>query len=96
MLNNFVEWAKKIADTSHGSDIEACVTVNELSGNSAARLDIDTPTAVARITCWESGDYYAEALDLETEKTIFSEHGNLDGMHELTEQFAGFFKSVDM
>jgi hypothetical protein len=94
MLNNFIVWARQVADMRLGKDVDAQVAESEMSDNPSARLDIDTPTAVARITCWESGDYVAEVVDLETERTLFSAHGNLREEEAFSDQFVDFFKSL--
>ena len=67
-----------------------------MSDNPSARLDIDMPTTVARITCWQSGDYDAEVIDLETERTLYSTHGILQEGQFLSEQFAPFFEVLGM
>jgi hypothetical protein len=75
MLNFFLDWAKHIDEAQTSLGVEAKVTESEPSDNSSARLDIDTPTAVARITCWCSGEFHAEVIDLDTEQMSFSSHG---------------------
>ena len=92
MLNTFIDWARQVADKPLGKGVEARVTESQVSDNPSARLDVDTPTTVARITCWESGDYDAEVIDMETEQTLFSSHGHLRGGNSFSEQFASFFK----
>ena len=58
----------------------------------SARLDLDTPMALARITCWESDDYNnAEVIDRETEQMIFSIHGRLCEGQAVSEPFSAFF-----
>jgi hypothetical protein len=95
MLNKFIDWATKIANKSAGKDAVAWVTESEISSNPSARLDIDTSAAVARITCWESGDYDAEIIHLESGRTIFSIHGNLQPELDFSGTFADFFKSLN-
>ncbi|WFU66680.1 immunity protein TriTu family protein [Bradyrhizobium brasilense] len=94
MLNNFIDWAQQIADRPLGNGVKARVTESEVSDNPSARLDIDAPTTVARITCWGNGDYNTEVIDLETEQTLFSNHGTLQEGKPFSEQFAAFFKSL--
>jgi hypothetical protein len=94
MLNTFIDWARQVAGKPLGKDLEARVTESHASDNPSARLDIDTPAAVARITCWESGDYDAEVIDIETERTLFSTHGHLQVGHSFSQQFAAFFQSI--
>ena len=95
MLNKFVDWANEIASRSAEKGFVAQVTESEMSDNPSARLDIDTPTKIARITCWESGDYDAEVIRIETERTIFSSHGNLQQEFDFLGKFSDFFKSLD-
>lgn len=94
MLNSFVGWARQIEGGQVAKSVEARVTESQMSDNPSARLDIDTPTTVARITCWQSGDYEAEVIDLETERTLYSTHGTLYEGQILSEQFAPFFKTL--
>lgn len=79
---------------SRAGGMEAKVTESEPSDNRSARLDIYTPGTVARITCWESGDYYAEAIDLKTGQSIFSRHGEIHAEVPIPIELAEFFKSL--
>lgn len=96
MQNVFVFWARQLASQSLGMGIEARVTESNMSDNPSARLDIDTPTSVARITCWESGDYDAEVIDVETEQLVHLAHGHIAGGQEFSELFAAFFKALNI
>jgi hypothetical protein len=75
MLSLFIDWAKRAVAKSQELGWQAWVTENEKTGNTSVRLDVDTPTAVARVTFWESGDFHAEVLDLATEKTVYAYFG---------------------
>jgi hypothetical protein len=94
MLSTFVGWARQLASRSLGIGIEVRVTKSDISDNPSARVDIDTPTTVARITCWESSDYDAEVIDIDTEQTIFSVHGRMQRKGALSKQFVAFFKAI--
>jgi hypothetical protein len=94
MLSSFVVWARQFEDTQGTKGVEAQVTESEMSANPSSRLDIDTPTTVARITCWESGDYDMEVIDLETERMLYSSHGTLREGKPFPEQFAPFFEML--
>lgn len=94
MLSSFISWARQVEISPVGVEVGARVTESEMSDNPSARLDIDTPTIVARITCWESGDYDAEAIDLETERTLYSSHGTFQMGQNLFEEFRAFFEAV--
>ena len=80
--------------TQDAIDLEAQVTEAFGSDNPAARLDIDTPTAVARVTCWESGDFDAEVIGLETEETLFSCHGVFERERTVAEQMVPFLAAL--
>ena len=95
MLNKFIDWANQVASKPIGKDGTAQVTESEMSDNPSVRLDVDTPTTVARITCWESGDYDAEVIHIETERTIFSDHGNLQRELSFSDKFADFFRYLE-
>lgn len=95
MLNAFIDWANQFENTTIGKYSTAKVTASEMSDNPSVRLDIDTPTSVARITFWESGDYDAEVIHIETERTIYSIHGNIQFELDFSNRFADFFKSLE-
>jgi hypothetical protein len=73
MLRRFLDWAQTVSMELRGKGLDARVT--EASGDDSVRLDIDTPTAMARITCWESGAFHSEAIHIESERTIFQNDG---------------------
>lgn len=93
MLHSFTDWANQVPERFIGSNVDVWVTEGEKSENPSARLDIDTPTAVARITYWESGDYDAEIIDLESEHTVFSERGRFNDRN-FSERFSPFFEAL--
>ena len=94
MLNDFINWAKSVAASQFRVAIEMRVTVGNASDNPSARLDVDTPSAVARITCWESGDYELEVIDIDSEKQIFAQGGKVETGALLSEQFRSFFEML--
>lgn len=60
----------------------------------SARVDADAPSAMGRVTCWESGDYYAEVLDIETSSTIYSDHGTFDSAPLMQEKLFPFLRAM--
>jgi len=94
MLDLFILWARQISRRPVGQDIEMRLTVSEPSANPSARLDIDAPTMVARVTCWESGDYDAEVIDVMTEETLFSSHGEFQAGRPVSERLSAFFEAL--
>ncbi len=96
MLNFFLEWALQMQADKVSKIVEARVTEGLSSDNPSARLDIDTPTSVARITCWESGDYYAEVIDLKTERTLHCSHGVFHAGRAIAEQVSPFLEALEI
>ncbi|WP_307590745.1 immunity protein TriTu family protein [Variovorax boronicumulans] len=96
MLDRFIGWAHAVqaAQTRAHENVEARLTESEPSANPSARLDVDTPTAVGRITCWDSGDYDAEAIDLQTERSLYTDRGTLREGEEMSKKFSPFFKAL--
>ena len=95
MLNKFIEWANKFAAESSERGVVAKITESEMSDNPSARLDIDTPTKVARITFWESGDYFAEILNNKTGQSMFLSRGSFDINLDFSNEFVGFFERLN-
>jgi hypothetical protein len=79
MLDLFMDWSVGFAEKNKmdGTTIE--VTRSEPSGTPSVRLDVGTPTVVARITVWETGAYDAEVIDSKTGKVLFLRVGALEG-----------------
>ncbi|WP_296782137.1 hypothetical protein [Variovorax sp.] len=96
MLNRFIGWAHSVetAQAKLHRDIEMQLTESDPCDNRSARLDVDTPTAVGRITCWESGDYDAEAIDLQTERSLYTDRGTLREGEEMLKKFSPFFEAM--
>ncbi|MET3441517.1 hypothetical protein ABIC94_002275 [Variovorax paradoxus] len=96
MLDRFIDWARAIQTAQNGArdNVEAQLTESDPSDNRSARLDVDTPTAVGRITCWESGDYDAEAIDLQTERSLYTDLGTLREGEEMSKKFSPFFEAL--
>lgn len=95
MLELFVDWSKGLAEKNEmdGTTIE--VTRSEPSGNPSVRLDVDTPTVVARITVWETGAYDAEVIDVKTGKVLFLRGGALEGAM-FDREFEDFFCAIGL
>jgi hypothetical protein len=89
MLNKFLAWARD-TEAALPPGVHAELTVGEKSANSAARLDVDTSSASGRVTCWESGTFHAEVLDLDTGKDLFSVSGAFCSPETLATQLQEF------
>lgn len=95
MLDVFTSWARQIAGSSGHGISAAWVTESDVSDNRSARLDVDALHAVARITCWESGEFDAEVVGLVSEETLYATHGTVRLDVPLSEQFRPFLRAVD-
>lgn len=96
MLNAFCKWAKAAIATLADIGVEAELTVGNASSNQSARLDVQTPSAVARITFWESGDGHLEAIDLESERLLYSRHVKLKHASLFDSEFKEFFSRLNV
>ncbi|HEX7983647.1 MAG TPA: hypothetical protein VF616_09040 [Duganella sp.] len=76
MLNTFYYWAQE-AIPGLPAGVEAQLTPGTVSGNTAARIDFDTPVRMGRITCWDSGNFYAEILDTRSGQNLLDRHGTV-------------------
>lgn len=91
MLDELIIWLKKYVDLSSSEIISLQIKKSETSSNSSIRIDIDTNKEVARLTFWESGDYAAEIIELESDEVIFINHGNVQGASDFSSKFSDFF-----
>ena len=93
MLNTFYSWAQDtIASLPAG--IDARLTPGLASGNTAARIDFDTPARLGRITCWDSGNFYAEILDTESGENLLDQHGNAQSTASFNHLLHSFLKTL--
>lgn len=88
MLQQFLVWAKSVPG--------AKVTVAAPSDNPSARVDVDSPNACGRVTCWETGDYHAEVLDAESGRTIYSHGGMLNSANPIHVQLLPFTRAMGL
>jgi hypothetical protein len=77
MLDTFCRWAQQ-AITSLPAGVRAQLTLNAPSENSSARLDLDTPVYMGRVTCWNSGDFYWQILDMRSGRDVLDQHGKFE------------------
>lgn len=76
MLELFCSWAQQTLPTLPAT-CQARLSLGQESPNRAARFDLDTPGLAGRITCWDSGDFHAEVIDLQSGINLLSQHGTL-------------------
>jgi hypothetical protein len=94
-FETFVTWLDSIVKQAEFLDLQPKVTKSVPSQNCSARLDVETPTKLGRITAWSSGDFHAEIVDLNTSTDLFSESGHLDpDIDSIPNQFQDFFNRI--
>lgn len=93
MLNTFHHWAKETIP-SLPAGVEAYFTPGTASGNTAARIDFDAPVRMGRITCWDSGDFYAEILDMGSGQNLLERHGKVDSIAGLSALLGSFLEML--
>jgi hypothetical protein len=96
MLSSFLEWASRYLQVPLRAGLRIEITEGQTTDNSGARLDIETNKYVARITFWESGAYVAEALDVETEATVFFLEGLCSEIKSLDQLFLPLFELIEV
>ncbi|MHA4868515.1 immunity protein TriTu family protein [Duganella sp. PWIR1] len=93
MLNIFCLWAQQtIAALPAG--VKAQLTLGVESENSSARLDFDAPARLARVTCWNSGNFHLEILDVESGRDVLDQHGKIDSSTALNRSFQSFLDAL--
>ena len=93
MLNTFYYWAQE-AIPGLPAGVEAHLTPGSVSGNTAARIDFDTPVRMGRITCWDSGNFYAEILDAQSGQNLLDHHGKIDSAAGLSSLLVAFLEKL--
>ncbi|WP_090324596.1 hypothetical protein [Duganella sp. CF517] len=89
MLNTFHYWAQEVIP-GLPAGVEAYFTPGSASANAAARIDFDSPIRMGRITCWDSGDFYAEIVDAESGQNLLDHHGKIDSIAGLSSLLRSF------
>lgn len=88
MLSEFNSWAKSVPN--------AQVTTAAPSDSVSVRIDVDSPSAIGRVTCWETGDYHAEVLDAESGRSIYFHNGMLNSVDQMQVQFLPFIQAMGL
>lgn len=88
VLLQFLVWANSIPS--------AQVTAAVPSDHPSARVDVDSPNACGRVTCWEAGDYHAEVLDAESGRAIYSHSGMLNSANTIHVQLLPFMRAMGL
>ncbi|MES2076772.1 MAG: hypothetical protein V4462_14250 [Pseudomonadota bacterium] len=93
MLDIFFSWTKN-AKALLPTGVQTELTVGKVSSNPSARLDLDAPTGMGRVTCWESGDFCAEILDPDSGRDVFAQSGEFNSIEALERQLTGFLATL--
>jgi hypothetical protein len=94
MLNLFVDWFTKVEKNKPAYLDKWTLTLGGDSDNPGGYIDIDTKNAIARITFWQSGNFYAEIISIATESTVYQNHDRLQSNDVLEEKLELFFKKL--
>jgi hypothetical protein len=93
MLDIFCLWAQQtMAKLPAG--VQAELTVGTESDNRSARLDLDVPAQIGRVTCWDSGNFHLEILDVRSGHEILEQHGRADTPAAFDRSFAPFLRQL--
>jgi hypothetical protein len=95
MLNHFIGWAKKLPEILPPY-VRSELTVGQETDNSAAILDLETGAVLGRLTCWDSGQFHAEAMDADSERQLLSLHGEFATIESLVVQLREFLVILDI
>ncbi|MQA22817.1 immunity protein TriTu family protein [Rugamonas rivuli] len=93
MLNTFYDLAKEIMGRLPAG-IQAELTIAPNSDNPSARIDFDTRERLGRITCWDSGDFYAEIIDVESGDDLYEQRGEAASAARLSALLQSFLSSL--
>lgn len=96
MLNNFVVWATQKVGELNNVGAHVTVTRGAMSPNPAARMDIDTQDALARITFWDDGNAVAEVIALDSDETKYTRRFTLASPSEFDAAFSEFFSFLGL
>lgn len=77
MLDIFYQWAQQTM-AALPAGVLAEFTINEDSENRSARLDLDAPPHIARVTCWSSGNFHLEVLESSSGREVLEQHGKVE------------------
>lgn len=93
MLNRFREWAIAL-QSALPTGVRAELVTCEPSANPAFRLQLDSPSLIASLVCWDSGAFSAEVLDLRTEQYRCQRIGEFHAGQALAEQLGDFLAAL--
>lgn len=77
VLDTFCHWAQQVV-AALPKGVGARLTLNPPSENSSALLDLDTPAYMGRVTCWNSGDFHWQILDMRSGRDLVDRHGKFE------------------
>ena len=74
--------------------VSFALRLNDPCENRSAHLDIETPESLGRQMIWETGEYFAEILDISSQRSSYLRSGAAQtrhGIHAASEAFLGQF-----
>lgn len=93
MLDTFYLWAQQIM-AALPAGIQAELTLGAEANNRSACLDLDAPERMGRLTCWDSGNFHLEILDMRSGREVLEQHGKADSPAALDSSFASFLTQL--
>src|SRR2546430_19142 len=97
MLNVFESWFTQNKRSLEDRHFGVTVTrASERTDKPSIRADVDTPKYLGRVTLWSSGEIESEAIDIETEETIFNRYKKVYGPEELYEFLETFLTELSL
>ncbi len=93
MLEDFLRWAKE-RQSIERDKFSLTLTVSQPTSNPSARLDVDGPHSIARLTVWNSGDIDMEVLEIRSGKSIYTNQLFATAPCDFDVLFAAFFTAI--
>jgi len=101
MLQEFLAWAESIGFDLAGRGVIPTITFNRPSDKPSVNVDLTSDKGVARITFWDSGEYFVEYLQTghnltqaEIEQGMLSKHGRIDDPQNLVNAFEDILRKM--
>jgi len=89
VLKSFIKWAEELNLPRN------FLLATEVKNNSSAILDIESDIYLARITCWDSGDFHAEILEIKIEKNVYNKFGSFR-VESVSSDLFDFFEKLGL
>lgn len=94
-MHRFSKWFDSFANSIALQGCEVEVEPCQDSPNAALRMDIGTPSLLARLVVWDSGDYDVEVIDAGSGDNIYRRNGHVDNEADLANKLAELLIYLD-